>query len=80
VLCQNCDKGALVRKACKVGCIACKACERACKYEAIRVDNNLARIDYAKCTNCGACALMCPTKCIIDEGAEERPVIKEVAS
>ena len=69
VLCSNRDKGAVARKLCKVACIACKRCEKACEHEAIKVENNVARIDYIKCTNCGKCAEVCPAKCIIDEGA-----------
>ena len=29
------------------------------------VVDNLARIDYAKCTNCDTCAKGCPTGCIM---------------
>jgi len=74
VLCSNTEKGAVVRKICKVGCIACKACVKACQYDAIHVEDNLARIDYEKCTNCGECAKKCPTKCIVDfqVGAEAK--------
>jgi ferredoxin len=71
VCCQNKDKGAVARKLCKVACIACKRCEKACEYDAIKVENNLASIDYSKCTNCGACAAACPPKCIIDERPSE---------
>ncbi len=64
VSCNNKDKGAVTRKACSSGCIGCKRCEKACEYDAIKVTNNLAAIDYEKCTNCGACAEVCTTKCI----------------
>lgn len=46
-------KGAQVRKACKVGCIACMRCTKACQYDAIHVDNFLASIDPEKCVGCG---------------------------
>lgn len=65
VACKNLDIGRLVRPVCSVGCIACKACERACKFDAIHVTNNLAEIDYEKCTNCRECALKCPTHSIV---------------
>lgn len=68
VRCLNKDPGAQVRKACKVGCIACRACVRACKYDAVKVESNLAVIDYSKCTRCGECVAKCPTKCIFQEG------------
>ena len=64
VMCSNKDKGALVRKACKVGCIACKKCELNCPEGAIKVKDNLATIDYDKCTSCGICVEICPMHCI----------------
>lgn len=68
VICANKQKGAEVRKYCEVGCIACKICEKACEFDAIHVVENLAVIDYGKCTNCGACAAKCPRKIILDIG------------
>lgn len=70
VLCRSFDRGREVRDNCQVGCIGCKACERVCEYDAIHVTDFLAAIDYAKCTNCGACAAKCPTKAIIIENGQ----------
>jgi len=64
VMCNNKDKGADARKACKNACIACRKCEKLCPEGAIKVENNLATIDYSKCTGCGACAEGCPTGCL----------------
>ena len=64
VMCSNTQKGADARKACKNACIGCKKCEKACQNGAITVENNLAVIDYTKCTNCGACVKECPTGCL----------------
>jgi len=66
VLCRNQDAGKRVRQTCKVGCIACKACEKACPVEgsAIHVEGNLAAIDYAACTGCGKCVRACPVSAI----------------
>ena len=64
VVCSNKDKGADARKACKNACIGCKKCEKTCPNGAIKVENNLASIDYDKCINCGACREVCPVKCI----------------
>ena len=65
VTCSNTEKGALTRKECSHGCIACKKCEKECPVGAVTVENNLAQIDYDKCTNCGHCAEVCPTHCIM---------------
>lgn len=64
VKCSNSDKGAMTRKACSKGCIACKKCERDCPADAISIMNNRAVIDYEKCVHCGYCAEICTTGCI----------------
>ena len=52
-MCSNKDKGALVNKTCKVGCIACGLCVRNCPNQAIFLKDNVAVIDYTKCNGCG---------------------------
>lgn len=64
VMCNSKDKGKEVRDNCSVGCIACTLCVKACQYDAMKFDNNLAEVDYEKCTECNACAEKCPTKAI----------------
>ncbi len=64
VTCGNQEKGAMTRQRCSVGCIGCKKCELGCEAKAITVQNNLASIDYSKCTGCGKCAEVCPSGCI----------------
>ena len=66
VKCNNHYKGAEVRKYCKVGCIACGKCEKSCPEGAIKVVDNLAVIDYSKCTGCGICKNVCPVHCIYE--------------
>lgn len=66
VACSNKDRGPAVKKACSVGCIGCKLCEKQCEAEAITVENNIAHIDYEKCTGCGKCKEKCPAGAIID--------------
>jgi Na+-translocating ferredoxin:NAD+ oxidoreductase RNF subunit RnfB len=65
ILCSSHDKGAVVRKICKVGCIGCARCVKVCPKEAISLTDSLAIIDYKKCINCGLCVKECPTKTII---------------
>lgn len=66
VACSSKDKGAMLRKFCNIGCMGCKICEKACPSDAIHVVDNLAVIDYSKCTSCGLCAQKCPRKLIRD--------------
>ena len=66
VKCQSCDKGALMKDKCTVGCIGCKICEKNCPVGAITVTDNHAVIDYDKCIGCGVCAEKCPKKIIIE--------------
>lgn len=43
--------------------IPCNPCQRACKFGAIRVGddiNNLPVLDYEACTGCGLCVSRCP--------------------
>lgn len=60
VRCSNCDKGAETMKVCKVGCIGCGKCMKACEVGAVKVTNFCAKVDPAKCIGCGKCAEVCP--------------------
>ncbi len=64
VRCRNSETGRIAREMCMKACIACKLCEKQCKYDAIYVVNGYAMIDPEKCTRCGACAEKCPAGCI----------------
>ena len=65
VQCSNKERGPMVKKACEAGCIGCTLCVRQCDQGAITVTNNIAHIDYEKCTQCGKCAEKCPAKVIL---------------
>ena len=67
VQCSSHDKGKDVKAACQAGCIGCTLCTRQCESDAIHMDNNLAVIDYEKCTNCGKCSAKCPAKVILEQ-------------
>lgn len=69
--CMNKEIGAQVKKNCSVACIACKLCEKACRFDAIHVTNNLAAIDYTKCTDCMECYEVCPTGAIQADPAKK---------
>lgn len=64
VVCSSKDKGSDMKDSCTAGCIGCRMCEKACEFDAVKVENNLASIDIAKCTGCGKCAEKCPRKII----------------
>lgn len=64
VPCMSRDKGKVVMDACSAGCIGCHLCEKTCENGAITVTDNVASIDYSKCTHCGACVAKCPKKVI----------------
>ena len=64
VKCASKDKGKDVMPVCSTGCIGCMLCTKQCEFGAITVENNIAHIDYEKCTGCGKCAEKCPKKII----------------
>ncbi|HHU36238.1 MAG TPA: RnfABCDGE type electron transport complex subunit B [Treponema sp.] len=61
-LCSNRNpRKAQVFKDCKVGCIKCLKCEKACPKDCLKVINGIPVIDYAVCDSCGECVSVCPT-------------------
>ena len=63
------------RAACAYGCLGCGDCQKACNFDAIVVEDGLAKVDQAKCTGCGACADACPKNIIWVRPAEEKAVV-----
>ncbi|HHW72983.1 MAG TPA: RnfABCDGE type electron transport complex subunit B [Firmicutes bacterium] len=78
IRCRNLDPGRFIRQVCSVGCIACQRCVKTCPTGAIYMQDNLARIDYDKCTNCRKCVEVCPMKTIVWQ--EGKPLVLEKAA
>ncbi|WP_373899603.1 RnfABCDGE type electron transport complex subunit B [Haloimpatiens sp. FM7315] len=51
-------------KACSFGCLGLGSCVEACKFNAITIENGIAKVDILKCTGCGACVKACPKNLI----------------
>jgi len=51
-------------QACKFGCLGFGDCVSACKFDALSIVDDLATVDYEKCTGCGACSKACPRNLI----------------
>ena len=64
VLCNSRDKVRLVKENCRAGCFGCNLCQKVCPEDAITVADNIAHIDYSKCTLCMECVNKCPSKAI----------------
>ncbi len=64
VACHSVQPGAVTRRQCDVGCIACRICEKNCPAGAVTVTDCVAHIDQSKCIGCGKCAEKCPRKII----------------
>lgn len=63
---QSCTSANAVAnvQACKFGCLGFGDCVRACKFDALKVIDGLATVNYENCTGCGACAKACPRNLI----------------
>jgi electron transport complex protein RnfB len=81
VLCRNKDRGAAVRRYCRVGCIACRACARAVPGGYVIADN-LAAVDYTKAIGLDLTPAIakCPTKTIVDLAAPQAEVAVATAA
>ncbi len=51
-------------QACVFGCLGLGDCTGACKFDALCIVDDLATVDYEKCTGCTACSKACPRNLI----------------
>ena len=56
--------GGKSNKACTFACIGFGNCVKACKFDAIHIENGVAKVDRGACVGCGACAETCPKSII----------------
>ena len=60
--------------ACSFGCMGFGTCVAACQFDAIHINaQGVAEVDKEKCTNCGACARVCPMGAIDPEDVYSVP-------
>lgn len=75
---QDCVAATLINdgyRACKYACLGLGTCVRACKFDAIHINEKtgIAEVDPEKCTSCGACVRACP-KSVLSLQPETVPV------
>ena len=58
--CISANRLAWGSKACQNGCLGLGTCVKKCKFDAIKLVNGIAVIDYEKCAACGVCVIVCP--------------------
>lgn len=73
---KRCTSAHLVAgvQGCTYGCLGFGDCVRACHYDAIHIENGLAKVDYTHCIGCGACAKVCPRNIITIIGFKSKSI------
>ena len=63
-------------KTCRFACLGYGDCVKACRFDAISIQNGIASIDNAKCTGCTLCAAACPKNLIIQKKQIDKVAVK----
>ena len=63
-------------KICRFGCIGFGDCVKVCDFNAIKVENGVARVSYENCVACGKCIDACPQKLIEFVPFSEKAVVR----
>lgn len=75
---QSCASNVMLHggsSSCPYGCLGYGDCVAACRFDAIEVQDGLARVNPEKCTGCGACEEACPKRVIWIREVSEKPVV-----
>ena len=60
---------------CKFGCLGFGTCVKACKYDAIKIVDGVAKVNEDRCVGCMSCAAACPRKLIVPVEPKRNVVI-----
>lgn len=61
---------------CSFGCVGYGDCALVCEFNAITIENNIARINPDRCFGCGSCAEVCPNHLITLKPKEKKTVVR----
>lgn len=60
---------------CKFGCLGFGTCVKACKYDAIKIIDGVAKVNEDRCVGCMSCAAACPRNLIVPVEPKRNVVI-----